>query len=44
MIEDPKENNVMGDDYICNECCEEMMSSLDDAWRKHSAFLDAALN
>ncbi|MHB8567299.1 MAG: hypothetical protein ACYC7D_13345 [Nitrososphaerales archaeon] len=40
----PKENNVMGDDFICDSCREEMVSSLEGAWKKHSAFLDSALN
>jgi hypothetical protein len=40
----PKEDNRMGDDFICNECRDEMLSSLEGAWKKHSAFLDSALN
>jgi len=43
-ISDPVEQNKLGDEFICNNCAEEMISSLDDAWRRHSAFLDAALN
>jgi hypothetical protein len=44
VIKDPSEENVMGDEYLCNKCREEMLSSLEDAWKKHSAFLDSALN
>ena len=43
-IENPSEENVMGDEFICNECRDEMLSSLEGAWKKHSAFLDSALN
>ncbi len=43
-IEKPMQENRMGDEFICNECREEMLSSLEDAWKKHSAFLDSALN
>ena len=41
---DPKEGNLLGDQYICDSCREEMAISLEDAWKKHSAFLDSALN
>jgi hypothetical protein len=41
---DPKEENLIGDQYICNSCREEMAASLEGAWKKHSAFLDSALN
>jgi predicted RNA-binding Zn-ribbon protein involved in translation (DUF1610 family) len=45
VIENPTEENEFGDGaFLCKECSEAMISSLDDAWRKHSAFLDAALN
>ncbi len=44
IITSPKESNVMGDEFICDACREEMFSSLEGAWRKHSAFLDSALN
>ena len=44
VIMDPSEENVMDDEYLCNKCREEMLSSLEDAWKKHSAFLDSALN
>ncbi|MDA4112379.1 MAG: hypothetical protein OK439_07550 [Thaumarchaeota archaeon] len=43
-ITDPKPDNKMGDEFICNNCREQMMTSLEEAWKKHSAFLDAALN
>jgi hypothetical protein len=43
-VTDPKEANRMGDEVICDSCREEMMSGLEDAWVKHSAFLDSALN
>jgi len=43
-IENPSEENVMGDEFLCNKCREEMLTSLEDAWKKHSAFLDSALN
>ncbi len=44
VIKDPSVENMMGDEYLCNKCREEMLSSLEDAWKKHSAFLDSALN
>ena len=40
----PSEENKIGDEFICNKCREEMFDSLEDAWKKHSAFLDSALN
>ena len=40
----PKQDNMIGDEFICDTCREQMMTSLEDAWKKHSAFLDAALN
>ncbi len=43
-ISEPKENNKIGEEFICDTCREEMMSSLEGAWKKHSAFLDSALN
>jgi hypothetical protein len=43
-IENPGEENRMGDEFLCNKCREEMFSSLEEAWKKHSAFLDSALN
>jgi hypothetical protein len=43
-ILDPKEENIMGDEFICNNCREEMLSSLEEAWKRQSAFLDSALN
>jgi hypothetical protein len=44
MISDPSENNRLGEDFICDTCREEMISSLEGAWKRHSAFLDSALN
>jgi hypothetical protein len=43
-IPTPNEENKMGDEFICDSCREEMVSSLEGAWKKHSAFLDSALN
>lgn len=43
-VSNPKEGNHLGDEVICDACREEMVSSLEDAWVKHSAFLDSALN
>ena len=43
-IPDASENNKLGDDFICDQCREEMISSLEGAWKRHSAFLDSALN
>jgi predicted RNA-binding Zn-ribbon protein involved in translation (DUF1610 family) len=43
-ILDLKEENKMGDEFVCDQCREEMLSSLEDAWKRHSAFLDSALN
>ena len=40
----PKLDNMIGDEYICDTCREQMMASLEDAGKKHSAFLDSALN
>jgi hypothetical protein len=44
VLSNPTEENKMGDEFICNRCREEMLDSLEGAWIKHSAFLDAALN
>jgi len=44
QVIDPKEENLLGDQYICDSCREEMIGSLEEAWKKHSAFLDSALN
>ncbi|HXQ93430.1 MAG TPA: hypothetical protein VN739_10535 [Nitrososphaerales archaeon] len=44
VLSSPTEENKMGDEFICNNCREEMLDSLEGAWIKHSAFLDAALN
>jgi hypothetical protein len=43
-VADPKEANHLGDEVICDACREEMVASLEEAWVKHSAFLDSALN
>ncbi len=43
-VPDPQEANHLGDEIICDACREEMVASLEDAWVKHSAFLDSALN
>jgi len=43
-IQNPTKENAMGEEYLCDACREEMMASLEDAWKKHSAFLDSALN
>ena len=43
-IEEPTSENALGDELICDGCREEMISSLEDAWKRHSAFLDSALN
>ncbi|MGA2874048.1 MAG: hypothetical protein ABSE82_00800 [Nitrososphaerales archaeon] len=43
-IVDLNENNKMGDEFICDPCRDEMMESLEGAWKRHSAFLDSALN
>ena len=44
QLDAPKQENMIGDECICDTCRELMMESLEDAWKKHSAFLDAALN
>jgi len=44
VVSNPKEENHLGDEVICDACREEMVSSLEKAWVKHSAFLDSALN
>jgi formylmethanofuran dehydrogenase subunit E len=44
LVPEPKEGNHLGDEIICDSCREEMVSSLEKAWVKHSAFLDSALN
>jgi len=43
-VENPREDNRLGDQFICDSCREEMVASLEGAWKKHSAFLDTALN
>jgi hypothetical protein len=43
-IPNASENNRLGEEFICDACREEMISSLEGAWKKHSAFLDSALN
>jgi len=43
-VVNPKEENLLGDQFICDACREEMAASLEGAWKKHSAFLDSALN
>ncbi|MDG6906167.1 MAG: hypothetical protein JRN20_10330 [Nitrososphaerota archaeon] len=43
-IPTPTEENKLGDEFICDPCREEMISSLEGAWKRHSAFLDSALN
>jgi ribosomal protein S26 len=43
-VPNPKEGNHFGDEVICDSCREDMVSSLEEAWVKHSAFLDSALN
>ena len=44
VIRNHGEDNVMGEEFICDSCREEMIASLEGAWKKHSAFLDSALN
>ncbi len=44
QVLNPSEANHLADEIICDSCREEMVSSLEDAWVKHSAFLDSALN
>ena len=44
QVPNPKQKNKLGEEFICNSCSEEMMASLEGAWKKHSAFLDSALN
>jgi formylmethanofuran dehydrogenase subunit E len=44
LVSEPKEDNQLGDEIICDTCQKEMISSLEEAWVKHSAFLDSALN
>jgi hypothetical protein len=44
VLSNPTEENKMGEEFICDKCREEMLDSLEGAWIKHSAFLDAALN
>ena len=43
-LKNPGEANMIGEEFLCDSCRELMMDSLEDAWKKHSAFLDAALN
>ncbi|MGI0079455.1 MAG: hypothetical protein ACRECH_07515 [Nitrososphaerales archaeon] len=43
-VPEPGEGNHLDDEIICDSCRAEMMSSLEGAWVKHSAFLDSALN
>jgi hypothetical protein len=44
IVDDPKPENKLGEEIICDGCRDEMFESLEDAWVKHSAFLDSALN
>ena len=44
QVPNPGEGNHLDDEIICDSCREEMISSLEGAWVKHSAFLDSALN
>ncbi len=44
VLSNPTVENKMGDEFICDKCREKMLDSLEGAWIKHSAFLDAALN
>ncbi|MHB1907928.1 MAG: hypothetical protein ACYCQJ_03530 [Nitrososphaerales archaeon] len=39
-----KPDSRLGEETICDKCRDEMMASLEEAWVKHSAFLDSALN
>jgi hypothetical protein len=43
-VKAPKSESMVGEEYICDSCRDQMMESLEEAWKKHSAFLDAALN
>jgi hypothetical protein len=43
-IRNPSQDNTMGDEFLCDRCREVMLDSLEEAWKKHSAFLDSALN
>ena len=44
VLDAPTQDNVIVDEFLCDTCRELMFESLEDAWKKHSAFLDAALN
>jgi hypothetical protein len=44
LVDNPKEENYLEQQVICDGCRAEMLDSLEKAWKKHSAFLDAALN
>jgi formylmethanofuran dehydrogenase subunit E len=44
LVSDLREENRLGEEIICDSCRNEMFSSLEEAWVKHSAFLDSALN
>lgn len=44
VVPKPGEKNHIDEEIICDSCREEMISSLEGAWAKHSAFLDSALN
>jgi hypothetical protein len=44
VLDAPTQDNMIGDEFLCDACRELMFESLEDAWKKHSAFLDAALN
>ena len=39
-----KPDSKLGEEPMCDKCRDEMIASLEDAWVKHSAFLDSALN
>jgi uncharacterized membrane protein len=43
-VENARKDNYIEDQVICDKCRDEMFDSLEKAWKKHSAFLDAALN
>ena len=43
-VKDPKPENMIGEEFLCDACRDQMMETLEEAWSKHSAFLDAALN
>ena len=43
-VPDPQEENHLVEEIICDSCRQELFTSLEAAWVKHSAFLDSALN